>query len=259
MNTHFAIIGHVDHGKSTLVGRLIYETGNLKDGKMEAIQAMCKRRGMPFEWAFVMDGLKAERDQGITIDTAHIPLKIGDDTHTIIDAPGHREFIKNMITGAANADAALLLIDASEGIQEQSKRHAALAQLLNIRQLIVIMNKMDLVDYSESVYERLCTDYRAYLATLHLEAQVMIPISARSGENLKDPAASMPWYDGPTVVQAMVKCSARQSLVNLPLRFPVQDVYKLDHRRIIAGRLESGRLRVGVTIVISPTGKTTQI
>lgn len=259
MNAHFAIIGHVDHGKSTLVGRLIYETGNLKDGKMEAIQAMCKRRGMPFEWAFVMDGLKAERDQGITIDTAHIPLKIGEDTHTIIDAPGHREFIKNMITGAANADAALLLIDASEGIQEQSKRHAALAQLLNIKQLIVIVNKMDLVDYSAAVYERLCADYRAYLSTLNLEARAIIPISARSGENLKDLAPSMPWYDGPTVVQAMLACSARRSLINLPLRFPVQDVYKLDHRRIIAGRIESGRLRVGDTIVISPTGKTTQI
>ena len=259
MTIHFAIIGHVDHGKSTLVGRLIYETGNLKDGKMESIQAMCKRRGMPFEWAFVMDGLKAERDQGITIDTAHIPIKINDETYTIIDAPGHREFIKNMITGASNADAAILLIDASEGIQEQSKRHAALAQLLNIKQLIVVINKMDLIDYSQTVFDDLCEQYRKYLATLDLQATVMIPIAAKNGDNLKERSQKMPWYSGQTLVEAMLKCSARHSLVNLPLRMPVQDVYKLDHRRIIAGRIESGRLRVGDTVVIAPTGKSTTI
>ncbi|HEY3147634.1 MAG TPA: GTP-binding protein, partial [Dongiaceae bacterium] len=135
------IVGHVDHGKSTLVGRLFHDTGSLPDGKLEQIKAMCERRGMPFEWAFLMDAFQSERDQGITIDTAQIWFKTPKRDYTIIDAPGHREFIKNMITGASSAEAAVMLIDAGQGVQQQSRTHAFLLNLLGIRQIIVVVNK----------------------------------------------------------------------------------------------------------------------
>src|SRR3982751_4565269 len=143
------IVGHVDHGKSTLVGRLLYDTNSLPDGKFETIQASCKKRGMPFEWSFLMDALQTERDQGITIDTTQIWLKTPTRDVVIIDAPGHKEFLKNMITGASQADAALLLIDAKEGIREQSRRHGYLLHLLGVRQIAVLVNKMDMVNYDQ--------------------------------------------------------------------------------------------------------------
>src|SRR6478736_2588474 len=151
------IVGHVDHGKSTLVGRLLYETGSLPEGKFEQIQAVCQRRGMPFEWAFLMDALQAERDQNITIDVSQIWFRSETRSYVIIDAPGHKEFLKNMVTGAASAGAALLLIAANEGVQEQSKRHAYLLSMLGVDQVIVLINKMDLVGYSESVFQQIET------------------------------------------------------------------------------------------------------
>src|SRR5512147_1768509 len=141
------IVGHVDHGKSTLIGRLFHDTGSVPEGKTEAIRAMCERRGMPFEWAFLMDALKAERDQGITIDVSHIHFRTRQREYVLIDAPGHREFIKNMVTGAAQADAAVLVVDAREGMQEQTRRHAYLLHLLGIHQVAVVVNKMDLVEF----------------------------------------------------------------------------------------------------------------
>ena len=139
------IVGHVDHGKSTLVGRLLYETGSLPDGKVDAVEAMCRRRGMPFEWAFVTDAFQAERDQGITIDVSHIRFRTDARDYLLLDAPGHREFLKNMVTGAASSDAALLVIDAAEGVREQYRRHGFLLTMICIRQVVVSVNKMDLV------------------------------------------------------------------------------------------------------------------
>ena len=147
------IVGHVDHGKSTLVGRLFHDTGSLPEGKYESIKAMCERRGMPFEWAFLMDAMQAERDQGITIDTSQIWFKTDQRDYTIIDAPGHKEFLKNMITGAAQSDAALLIIDAAEGVREQSRRHGYLLHLMGIRQVAVAVNKMDMVDYEQEQFD----------------------------------------------------------------------------------------------------------
>ena len=147
------IVGHVDHGKSTFVGRLFNDTGSLPDGKLEQLQKIAERRGVPFEWANLMDGLQAERDQNITIDTAQIWFSTKKRQYVIIDAPGHKEFLKNMITGAANAEAALLLIDASEGVQEQSRRHGYLLNLLGIRQVAVLVNKMDLANYSQERFD----------------------------------------------------------------------------------------------------------
>jgi bifunctional enzyme CysN/CysC len=249
------IVGHVDHGKSTLVGRLIYEMGSLPDGKFEAIKAMCERRGMPFEWAFLMDAFQSERDQGITIDTAQIWLRSKTRDYVIIDAPGHREFIKNMITGAASAEAALLMIDASHGIQQQSRLHGFLLNLLGIRQVAVVVNKMDLVGYSATHFEEIRRTYTQYLAGFGAQADYVVPVSAREGENLVHRAASMPWYEGPTLIEALETFRSARRPVDLPLRLPVQDVYKFDDRRIIVGRIESGHLAVGDRIVFSPSNK----
>src|ERR1700690_4244726 len=160
------IVGHVDHGKSTLVGRLFYDTGSLPDGKYEKIKSACERRGMPFEWAFLMDGLQAERDQNITIDTAQIWFRTKQRQYVIIDAPGHKEFLKNMVTRAASAEAALLLIDASEGIQEQSRRHGYLLNMLGIKQIAVLVNKMDLQNYSQERFQQIEKEFRGFLQSI---------------------------------------------------------------------------------------------
>jgi bifunctional enzyme CysN/CysC len=149
------IVGHVDHGKSTLIGRLFHETGSLPEGQFEKVKKSSEKRGMPFEWSFLLDALQAERDQGITIDTTQIWFKTAARDYCIIDAPGHKEFLKNMISGAASSEAALLMIDAKEGVKEQSKRHGYLLHLLGIRQIAVVVNKMDLVDYSEQKFNEI--------------------------------------------------------------------------------------------------------
>ena len=250
-----AIVGHVDHGKSTLVGRLFHDTGSLPEGKFEAIQAMCERRGMPFEWAFLMDALQAERDQGVTIDTSQIWFRTDKRGYVIIDAPGHKEFLKNMITGAAASDAALLLIDAEEGIREQSRRHGYLLHLLGVRQVMVVVNKMDLVDYDRDRFEAIEQDYRAYLSEIGVTPLNFIPVSARQGDNIATGSEAMAWYQGPTILQALDDFQVITQPDDLPLRFPVQDVYRFDERRIIAGRIESGTLRVGDNLLFSPANR----
>jgi bifunctional enzyme CysN/CysC len=253
------IVGHVDHGKSTLVGRLIHETGSLPEGKYEAIKAMSERRGMPFEWAFLLDAIQAERDQGITIDTTQIWFKTPKRPYVIIDAPGHKEFLKNMVTGAASSEAALLLIDAQEGVQEQSRRHGYLLSLLGVKQVAVLVNKMDLVGYSADRFGEVAEDYRAYLKGLGVTPACIIPISAREGDNMIEHSGRMPWYQGPTVIQALDGFEHKELPTERPLRMPVQDVYKFDQRRIIAGRIESGRIEVGDEVIFSPSNKTAKI
>ena len=248
------IVGHVDHGKSTLVGRLIHDTGSLPEGKLEAIKAMSERRGMPFEWAFLMDAI-----QGITIDTTQIRFRTSKRPYVIIDAPGHKEFLKNMVTGAASSEAALLLIDAQEGVQEQSRRHGYLLNLLGITQVVVLVNKMDLVDYSARRFGEVAQAYRAYLRELGVEPASIIPISAREGENITAHSDQMAWYQGPSVVQALDQFARIDVPQGRPLRLPVQDVYKFDQRRIVAGRIESGRLAVGDEVVFSPSNKTARV
>ncbi len=253
------IVGHVDHGKSTLVGRLFHDTGSLPDGKFEAIQAMCERRGMPFEWAFLMDALQAERDQGITIDTTQIWFNTDKRDYVIIDAPGHTEFLKNMITGAASSDAAVLVIDADEGVQEQSRRHGYLLHLMGIRQVTVAVNKMDLCDYSEERFKAVEAEYRDYLSSIGVTPTFVIPVSAREGDAIASIGDNMPWYNGPTIVDALDAFEPVPGATDKPLRFPIQDVYKFDERRILAGRIESGSLSVGDTLLFSPSNKTAKV
>jgi bifunctional enzyme CysN/CysC len=253
------IVGHVDHGKSTFVGRLFHDTGSLPEGKYEQLQTIAERRGVPFEWANLMDALQAERDQNITIDTAQIWFRTPKRQYVIIDAPGHKEFLKNMVTGAASAEAALLLIDAHEGIQEQTRRHGYLLSLLGIRQLAVLVNKMDLENYSRHRFEQIEHDYRAFLLSIGLQAELFIPIAAKHGDNLAALSPSMPWWSGPTVVQALDNFRVAELPHDQPLRFPVQDVYRFDERRILAGRVESGCLKVGDRLLFSPGNKVSTV
>ena len=253
------IVGHVDHGKSTLVGRLFHDTGSLPEGKYEAIKAMCERRGMPFEWAFLMDALQAERDQGITIDTTQIWFKTAKRDYVLIDAPGHKEFLKNMITGAAASDAAVLVIDASEGVQEQSRRHGYLLHLMGVRQVLVVVNKMDMVDYDERRFREIERDYRAYLESIGVSATYIVPASAREGDMVAQRSEALAWYDGPTLVEGLDAFQPVTAPVDLALRFPIQDIYKFDNRRIIAGQIEAGSLHVGDELLFSPSNKRARV
>jgi len=253
-------VGHVDHGKSTLIGRIFHDTHSLPDGKVEQIREAAREEGMEFEYAFLLDALLEEQEQNITIDTTQIQFRTSKRPYVIIDAPGHKEFLKNMITGAASADAAVLLIAANEGVREQSRRHGYLLSLLGIKQVVVAVNKMDLVDHSEQVFNDVVAEYRKFLAQVGLEARTFVPISARNGYNVaqRSPAV-MPWYDGPSITEMLDQFEPPKTLTELPLRFPVQDVYRFDSRRIIAGRIESGRLKVGDTLVFSPNNKTSVV
>ena len=188
------IVGHVDHGKSTLVGRLMSDTGSLPEGKLDFIKDICKRQGKKFEFAFLLDALVEEQDQGITIDTSQIFFKTQKRHYVIIDAPGHKEFLKNMVTGAANAESALLLIDAKEGVQEQSRRHGYILKLLGLDQVAVVVNKMDLVDYDEKVFSKIKTEYTAFLESIGVQAEDFIPVSAKLGVNIAKMEKEMPWY-----------------------------------------------------------------
>ncbi len=252
-------VGHVDHGKSTLIGRILHDTGSLADGKIEQIEKACAAEGMDFEFAFLLDALLEEQEQNVTIDTTQIPFQTKRRQYVIIDAPGHKEFLKNMITGASNADAAILVIAASEGVKEQSRRHAYLLGLLGIKQLIVVVNKMDLADYAADRFREIEAEYRKFLIDLNVEPQFVIPASAKAGENIASKGDRMPWYKGPTVLEALDLTKPRPSEAELPLRFCVQDVYRFDDRRIIAGRVETGTLRVGDALVFSPANKTSTV
>ncbi|MGA7809541.1 sulfate adenylyltransferase subunit 1, partial [Bradyrhizobium sp.] len=253
------IVGHVDHGKSTLVGRLLHETGSLPEGKLEMLKAVSARRGMPFEWSFLLDALQTERDQGITIDTTQIRFRTGSRDIVLIDAPGHAEFLRNMITGASQADGAVLIIDALEGVRDQTRRHGYLLHLLGVKQVAVVVNKMDRVDFSAARFNEISAEISAHLTGLDVTPKAVIPISARDGDGVAARTPRMEWYDGPTVVEALDALEPARSLESLPLRLPVQAIYKFDDRRIIAGRIESGDLASGDEIVIMPAGKIARI
>jgi bifunctional enzyme CysN/CysC len=253
------IVGHVDHGKSTLVGRLLHETGSLPEGKLEMLKAVSARRGMPFEWSFLLDALQTERDQGITIDTTQIRFRTGSRDVVLIDAPGHAEFLRNMITGASQADGAVLIIDALEGVRDQTRRHGYLLHLLGVKQVAVVVNKMDRVDFSAARFGEISDEISTHLTGLGVTPSAVIPISARDGDGVAERTPRIQWYSGPTVVEALDRLIPAAALNELPLRLPVQAIYKFDDRRIVAGRIESGNLGAGDEIVIMPAGKIARI
>src|SRR3954465_316034 len=253
------IVGHVDHGKSTLVGRLLFETGSLPDGKLEMLKAVSARRGMPFEWSFLLDALQTERDQGITIDTTQIRFRTGSRDVVLIDAPGHAEFLRNMITGASQADGAVLIIDALEGVRDQTRRHGYLLHLLGIKQVAIVVNKMDRVDFGADRFTEISDEISAHLIGLGVTPTAVIPISARDGDGVAEHTPRIGWYRGPTGVEALDALEPARPLEQLALRLPVQAIYKFDDRRIVAGRIESGSLSAGDEIVIMPAGKIAKI
>lgn len=249
-------VGHVDHGKSTLVGRILHETHSVLPSKIKYVEEICKDKGMKFEYAFLLDALEEEQDQGITIDVSHVVFKTARRAYRVIDAPGHKEFLKNMISGASGADVAILLIDAEEGLREQSKRHATILSLLGIKTVIVVINKMDLVGYKKEVYDRIRTDYGRHLSSLKLTAKAFIPLSAYEGENLVSKSGKMPWFEGQALLPFLDSLDKPPLSADKPLRLPLQDVYKFDKDRIFAGRVESGKISVGEEVLFLPSGKT---
>jgi len=259
------IVGHVDHGKSTVVGRLLADTDALPLGKLDAVRRECERTGKPFEYAFLLDALSDEQDQGITIDTARCFFKSARRDYIIIDAPGHIEFLKNMISGAARAEAAVLVIDAKEGVRENSRRHGYILSMLGIRQVVVCVNKMDLVNYDQAHFRAIEKEYRGFLEGIGaVSPRAFVPISAMNGVNLaKRGAKETAWYDGPTLLELLDALPKAPSKVDQPLRMPLQAVYKFtkhgDDRRIFAGRIEAGKASIGDKVVFSPSNKVSTI
>lgn len=252
--------GHVDHGKSTVIGRLLADAGALPDGKLDEIKKFCLHNARPFEYAFLLDALKDERSQGITIDTARCFFKTAKRDYIIIDAPGHVEFLKNMVSGASRADAAILVIDAHEGIRENSRRHGYMLSFLGIGEIVILVNKMDLVNYDLKSFEKIKTEYNVFLEGLGVKPAGYVPVSARGGENIVKRA---PWYKGKTLIEHLESFHPGKSLEKKPFRLPVQDIYKFteegDLRRIIAGTVESGRLSEGDEVVFYPSMKTGRV
>lgn len=257
-NLKFVIGGHVDHGKSTLIGRLLYDTNSLPEGKIEEIKQLCDSLGKDMEFGYVMDHLEEERDQGITIDTAQIFFSTKKRDYVIIDAPGHVEFLKNMISGASQAEAAILIVDAQEGIKEQTKRHAYILGMLGLSQVIVVINKMDLVGYDHIMFESVKKELLEFLSNINIEPSYVIPISAKKGDFIANRTGNTDWYQGPTLLEALDTFKTKESANKKPLRYVVQDVYSFD-KRIIAGRVESGIIRKGDKIKILPSGEETRV
>jgi bifunctional enzyme CysN/CysC len=253
------VVGHVDHGKSTLIGRLLVDTDSLTEGKLAELEAVSAKRGGPLEWSFLLDSFQAERDQAITIDTTQIRFQFDNREFIIIDAPGHREFLKNMISGAAQADAAVLVVDAEEGLQEQTRRHAYLLHLLGLRQVVVVINKMDRVGYDIKRYEELGKEITAYLKAMGVQPAAIVPISAREGDNVANTTPAMGWYQGHPLLSVLAGFESARPPVARPLRFPIQDVYRRGDRRILVGRIETGILRQGDEILFSPTNESARI
>jgi bifunctional enzyme CysN/CysC len=260
---NIVIVGHVDHGKSTVIGRLLADTHSLPEGKLEQVRANCEMNSKPFEYAFLLDALKDEQAQGITIDAARVFFKTRKREYLILDAPGHIEFLKNMITGAARAEAALLVIDAAEGVQENSRRHGYMVSLLGIRQLAVVVNKMDLVNWDQAVYDRIVREYGAFLDQVGIRPAGFLPVSGRGGDNIADRSPNLAWYQGPTVLETLDAFRSEPAPVEHPFRMPVQDVYKFtkqgDDRRIVAGNIDAGVINVGDTVIFYPSGKKSRV
>ncbi len=256
---NIVIVGHVDHGKSTLLGRLYADTGTLPEGKIEKIQAICRQQGKEFEYAFLFDAFLEEQQQGITIDTARTFFTWGGRQYIIIDAPGHKEFLKNMVSGAARAEAALLIIDALEGVRDQSKRHGLLLSMLGVKQVTVVVNKMDLVKYREDTFQAIEKEYREFLTQLNVVPQYIIPASAKQGINITEVSPETPWYTGPSVLDSLSHFHLETAQSEQALRLPLQDVYKFDARRILVGRITAGKLKIGDRLVFSPTNKTATV
>lgn len=256
-------IGHVDHGKSTMVGRLLYEHGEVPEQVMKKYKEEAEKLGKAtFEFAWVMDNLKEERARGLTIDVAHRKFQTNKFYFTIIDAPGHRDFVKNMITGTSQADAAVLVVSAMDGVQPQTKEHVFLAKTLGVGQLIVAINKMDAAKYDQKKYEEVKDAVSKLLKSVGYKPDEIpfIAISAYVGDNIMKKSDKIPWYTGQTLLEALDSLKVPPKLTDKPLRLPVQDVYTITGVGTVpVGRVETGVLKPGMKLVFSPYGKTGEV
>lgn len=260
---NIVFIGHVDHGKSTIIGRLLADTNSLPAGKLEFVKDYCQRNSKRFEYAYLLDALKEEQSQGITIDSARCFFKTNNRNYLILDAPGHFEFIKNMVTGASRADGAIIVIDAHEGIKENSKRHGYLLTMLGIQNICIAVNKMDLVGYSEEIFNQIVNQYSEFLKTIGIGKCDFIPISAINGENIAFKSDNMNWYNGQILLDKIESWELTNHKENLPFRFYVQDIYKFtshnDERRILAGTIDTGKITKGERVKFLPSNKISTI
>ncbi|MEM1973607.1 MAG: translation elongation factor EF-1 subunit alpha, partial [Thermoplasmata archaeon] len=256
-------IGHVDHGKSTTVGRLLLDTGAIDPRIIEQYRKEAVEKGKAtFEFAWVMDRLKEERERGVTIDVAHKEFQSNKYYITIIDAPGHRDFVKNMITGTSQADAAILVVSAKEGVQEQTREHTFLARALGVPQIVVAINKMDATTppYSQDAYNNVKTEMEKLLKTVGYRDVIFVPISGYVGDNVVKPSPNLPWYKGPTLVEAFDMLKIPEKPIDKPLRIPVQDVYSITGIGTVpVGRVETGVLNVNDTVIFMPANKTGEV
>ena len=251
MNLNVVIVGHVDHGKSTLIGRLLYDSESITEGRVEEIQRLAEEYKKRFEFAYFIDSFDDELKEERTIDTTGVMFKSKDNYYSITDVPGHKEFIKNMLTGASHADVAVLVVAADEGIREQTGRHAFLIHMLGIKQIFVVVNKMDTVDYKEKVFQDTRDKISQLLASFDYQYVQFIPASALEGDNIYKTSKQMDWYKGPTLVQALD--GVMISTKSMPLRFVVQDTYNVDSEKVIVGRVESGTLRRNDEVIFQPS------
>ncbi len=253
---NIVFVGHVDHGKSTTVGRLIYDSGGIDEQTMRKLTETAKQVGKPgFEFAFIMDQLKEERERGLTIDLMHRKFVTDKFEYTIIDAPGHKDFVKNMITGASQADVAFLVVAAAEGVMEQTKEHAWLCRTLGVQQLGVIVNKMDTINYDEAKFKKVKEEVSNLLKGIgyKLEEVPFIPVAALKGDNVAKKSDKMPWYKGPTIREQLDLFKEPEKPVNLPLRLPIQDVFNITGIGVVpVGRVETGVMKVGDNVIIVP-------
>ncbi|HJH25284.1 MAG TPA: translation elongation factor EF-1 subunit alpha [Methanophagales archaeon] len=260
---NLAMIGHIDHGKSTLLGRLLTEAGAIDPHLIEEYRKKAEAIGKAtFEYAWVMDTLKDERERGITIDVAHQRFDTNKYYYTIVDCPGHRDFVKNMITGTSQADAAVLVVDAKDGIMAQTKEHVFLSRTLGVTQLIIAVNKMDRVNYDQKRYEELKKEILALLKTVGYKEEnvTFLPVSAIEGENVTKRGDKLKWFDGPTLLDAMDLMKVPEKPIKLPLRIPVQDVYTITGVGTVpVGRVETGKLKKGDKIIFEPADKTGEV
>ncbi|MDS0294539.1 translation elongation factor EF-1 subunit alpha [Halogeometricum luteum] len=254
---NLAIIGHVDHGKSTLVGRLLFETGSVPEHIIEQHREEAAEKGKSgFEFAYVMDNLAEERERGVTIDIAHQRFDTDKYYFTIVDTPGHRDFVKNMITGASQADHAILVVAADDGVAPQTREHVFLARTLGIETLIIAINKMDTVGYGEDSYKEIKSEVQDLLKQVRFDTDDarFIPISAFEGDNIAERSGNMDWFDGPTVLEALDNLPAPSPPTDAPLRIPIQDVYTISGIGTVpVGRVETGTLNVGDNVSFQPS------
>ena len=240
-------IGHIDHGKSTLVGRLLWDTKNISDEEMRKLKDLAKElKKETFEFAFVMDKLKEERERGVTIDVMHTRFDTPKYYFTVIDAPGHRDFVKNMITGTSQADAAILVVSCKDGPQEQTKEHIYLAKVLGVNQMIVAINKMDAVNYDEKKYNEVKAAVEKILKTIGYDPSKMqfLAVSAYKGDNVATKSENMKWYKGKTLMESLDDLVEPQKPINKPLRLPIQDVYVITGVGTVpVGRVETGIMK----------------